>query len=217
MYKSDSQLQREVLEELRWEPSIDHAHIGVTAKSGVVTLSGFVPNYLQKSAAENATRRIAGVKGIAEDIIVRFDDDPKTSDSEVAERILSVFAWDVSVPDGIQVKVEQGFVTLTGAVDWNYQKQAAQKAAGKISGVRNVLNHIAVRTRVSPSDVRDRIIAAFKRARDLDAAAIQITVDGGTVKLTGNVKGWNERKIAENAAWAAPGVTKVQADIVLAS
>jgi osmotically-inducible protein OsmY len=215
--KTDSQLQRDVLDELSWEPEVDHAHIGVAANQGVVTLTGHVPSYLQKIAAERAAKRVKGVKAVAEEIEVRFAFDPKTSDDEIAARIVQLFKWDISVPDDrIQVKVEKGYVTLTGEVDWNFQKTAAKAAAGRISGVTGVYNAVTVRARVSAGDVRERIMAAIKRSSALDAASIDVSVEGGTVKLRGNVHGWNERRIAENAAWAAPGVTKVEDQIVFA-
>lgn len=215
--KTDSELQKDVLEELKWAPEVEHAHIGVAADQGVVTLTGHVPSYLQKVAAERAAKRVKGVKAVAEEIEVRFPFDPKTSDDEIAGRIVQLFGWDVSVPDDcIQVVVSHGHVTLTGEVDWNYQKEAAKAAVGRISGVRSVHNSITVRARASVGDVRDRIMAAIKRSSALDAAAIDVSVEGGTVKLRGNVHGWNERRIAENAAWGAPGVTKVEDNIVLA-
>ncbi|GAA0295088.1 BON domain-containing protein [Sphingomonas oligophenolica] len=215
--KTDSELQRDVLDELEFEPQVDHAHIGVTAKSGVITLTGFVPNYMQKIAAEHAAARVKGVRAIAEEIEVRLANDPKTSDPEIAERIVQVFRWDVSVPDDrIQVRVEHGWVTLSGEVDWNYQKKAAQAAAGKITGVKGINNRIEVRAEPSPSDVRERIMAAIKRSSAIDASGIDVTVSGHTVKLSGEVHGWNERRVAEQAAWAAPGVTKVEDDIVFA-
>lgn len=215
--KTDSQLQRDVIDELSWEPEVEHAHIGVIANQGVVTLTGHVPSYLQKIAAERAAKRVKGVKAVAEEIEVRFAFDPKTSDDEIAARIVQLFRWDVSVPDDrIQVVVANGMVTLTGEVDWNYQKEAARAAAARISGVKSVYNAVTVRARASVGDVRDRIMAAIKRSAALDAASIDVKVEGGTVKLRGNVHGWNERRIAEKAAWAAPGVTKVEDEIVFA-
>jgi osmotically-inducible protein OsmY len=215
--KSDSQLQHDVLEELKWAPEFDHSHIGVTARNGVITLTGYVPDYVQKVAAEKAARRVFGVEGIAQDIEVRYASDPKTSDAEIAERILNLFRWDVAIPDArLKVKVEHGYVTLTGQVDWNYQREAASKAAGRISGVRAVSNLIEVEAHSSSFDIRERIMAAFKRSSALDASALDINVQGGTVKLSGHVRGWDERRIAENAAWSAPGVTRVEDNIVLA-
>lgn len=215
--KTDSQLQRDVLDELKWEPRVDHSQIGVTARDGVVTLTGFVADYAQKVAAERAAKRVHGVKAIAEEIEVRFASDPKTSDAEIAARILDIFAWDVTVPDDkLKVKVEHGWVTLTGVVDWHYQRVAAVKAASRITGVKGVSDLITIRLRPSGADVKERIMAAFKRSSTLDASSINVTVAGNTVKLSGRVQGWNERKVAENAAWSAPGVAKVEDEIVLA-
>jgi osmotically-inducible protein OsmY len=214
--KTDFQLQKDVMDELRWEPSVDHTNIGVTARNGVVTLAGFVPNYAQKAAAEMATRRVAGVRAIAEEIQVRFAVDPRMTDAEIAERILNRLSWDVTAPEGIRIKVEQGRVTLTGQVDWNYQKEIAGRAAGRTTGVTTITNLIEVKAKPSPKDVRERIVSALRRSSELDANAINVSVDGGTVKLSGRVKGWNERRVAESAAWSAPGVSRVQDDIVFA-
>lgn len=215
--KTDSQLQQDVIEELSWAPNIEHGHIGVTAHGGVITLSGHVPNYAMKLAAEHAARRVRGVKAVAENIEVRLPGDPKTSDDEIAQRIVKLFSWDVTIPDDkIQVKVENGYVTLTGEVEWNYQKEAAYKAVARIGGVLGVASYLTVRSRPSALDVRERIVAALKRSADVDAGAIQVDVEGSTVKLRGAVHGWNERRIAEAAAWAAPGVLTVEDDIVLA-
>jgi osmotically-inducible protein OsmY len=214
--KTNSQLQRDVMDELAWEPQIDHANIGVAAHDGVVTLSGFVSNYAQKLAAEQAAKRIAGVHAIAEEIQVRFANAPKTSDPEIAKRILDVFKWDVLIPDDkIDVKVERNWVTLSGRVDWNYQKEAARRAAGRISGVMGVTNLIDVKHAPSPANVRDLIMAAVRRASDADASTIKVEAVGSTVKLTGKVHGWHERQVAERAAWAAPGVMFVEDDIVV--
>jgi osmotically-inducible protein OsmY len=214
--KSDSQLQHDVIAELEYEPSVDHADIGVSVNDGVVTLSGFVKSYAEKMAAEKATRRVAGVRALAEEIKVRYPSDPKTSDPEIAKRILDMFAWNVTIPDDkIKVKVENGWVTLTGTVDWYYQSEAAKKAAGKISGVIGVGNLIEVRRMPGAKDVRERILAAFKRNADLDANSITVLTDGNKVTLGGKVHGWHERQIAERAAWAAPGVSKVEDNIVI--
>jgi osmotically-inducible protein OsmY len=216
--KTDSQLQRDVIAELSWEPSVDHAQIGVSVNDGVVTLSGHVKSYPEKLAAENAARRVAGVRAIAEEIKVRLGSDPKTADDEIARRILDFFAWNVSIPDNaIKVKVEHGWVTLSGTVNWYYQSQEARMAAGRISGVTGVTNLIEVKTLPVPTDVKERIMAAFKRQANLDAASVTVATDGGTVKLGGRVRVWSERGIAERAAWAAPGVTRVEDNIVVAS
>lgn len=215
--KTDSQLQHDVMDELEYEPSVDHADIGVAVNDGVVTLSGFVKSYPEKLAAEKAARRVAGVKAIAEEIKVRFASDPKTADHEIAKRIVDMFAWNVSVPDDkINVKVEHGWVTLSGTVDWFYQSDEARKVAGRITGVTGVSNLIEVKKLPSRIDVKDRIVSAFKRQADLDAASVTVMTDGGKVTLGGRVKAWHERQIAERAAWAAPGVTKVEDNIVIA-
>lgn len=214
--KTDSQLQRDVLEELKYEPRVEHAHIGVSANNGVVTLSGFVPNYSQKIMAEKAAGRVKGVRAIAQEIEVRFATDPKTSDPEIAQRVLDVLAWDVTVPPNrITAKVEHGWVTLAGTVDWQYERRAAEKAVQHISGIKGVINNISVQTAATPTDIRQRILDAFKRSSAIDANAIKVSVDGSTVRLSGQVHGWNERKVAENAAWAAPGVAQVEDNIVL--
>ena len=216
MKKSDSQLQRDVMDELIWEPSVDHAEIGVAVTDGVVTLSGYVKSYAEKVAAEKAVRRVAGVRAIAEEIKVRLASDRKTGDAEIAKRIADIFSWDVLVPDDkITVKVERGCVTLAGAVDWHYQSDAARKAAGKISGVTGISNLICVRQRPAAIDVRERILDAFKRQANLDAAGLTVIVDGGKVTLGGKVTAWYERGIAERAAWAAPGVTLVEDNIIV--
>lgn len=217
MKKTDSQLQRDVMEELEWEPAVDQADIGVAVTDGVVTLSGYVKSYPEKVAAEKATRRVAGVRAIAEEIKVRFAAEPKTADHEIAKRILDTIAWTVSIPDDqVKVKVEHGWVTLSGTVDWHFQSKEAQKAAGRVSGVVGVSNLIEVRQLPTPSDVKDRIVSAFKRQADLDSASVTVTTDGGTVKLGGKVRAWNERGIAERAAWSAPGVTRVEDHISVA-
>lgn len=215
--KPDIQLQSDVMDELAFEPSVDAADIGVSVADGVVTLNGFVKSYAEKVAAEKATRRVAGVKAIAEEIEVRFASHPKTADSEIAKRIIDIFAWDATIPDtDIDVEVEHGWVTLTGAVDWFFQSDSAREAAGKIQGVVGVVNLIEVRKLPAAFDVRDRIMAAIKRSADVDASSITVLTDGGKVTLGGRVRGWHERQVAERAAWAAPGVTKVEDNIVLA-
>ncbi|WP_454884176.1 BON domain-containing protein [Sphingomonas oryzagri] len=217
MKKSDGQLQRDVLDELAWEPSVDQAELGVSVVDGVVTLSGFVTSYAEKIAAEKAARRVAGVRAIAEEIKVRFASDRKTGDAEVAKRIADILAWDALVPDdGITIKVEHGWVTLSGMVDWNYQANAAGKAAGKITGVTGIINLIAVRQHPVATDVRDRILDAFRRQANLDAGGISVRTDGGKVVLTGQVKAWYERGVAERAAWSAPGVTRVEDHLTVA-
>jgi len=217
MKKSDSQVQHDVIAELEWEPSVDHADIGVAVNDGVVTLSGYVKSYPQKMAAEKAARRVAGVTAIAEEIRVRFASDPKTADHEIAKRIVDMFNWNVFVPDDkIAVKVEHGWVTLTGTVDAHYQAEEARKVAGRVNGVVGVSNLVTLRPAPAATDVKARIKEAFKRQANLDAASVTVVTDGNTVRLGGRVKAWNERGIAERAAWSAPGVSRVEDNIVVA-
>jgi osmotically-inducible protein OsmY len=214
--KTDSQLQQDVMDELQWEPRVDHANIGVAAKDGVVTLTGFVPSYASKIAAEKAARRVKGVRGLAEEIEVRFASDPKTSDPEIAKRIADMFDWSVTIPKNkVQIKVEHGWVTLSGAVDYHFHRQSAKDLAARISGVKGVTNLIEVKAAPSPMDVKERIVAAFKRNADLDASTITVVADGDTVRLGGKVHAWYERQIAERAAWAAPGVNRVEDNIAV--
>jgi len=215
--KSDSQLQHDVIAELGGEPSVDHADIGVSVVDGVVTLNGYVKSYAEKIAAERAVRRVAGVDAIAEELKVRFASDPKTADHEIAKRILDMLQWSVLVPDHkVKVKVEHGWVTLSGEVDWHYQSDEARKIASGITGVTGVSNNILVARQVATADVRKRIQDAFERQANLDAAAVTISVDGGKVTLAGKVRAPYERRAAELAAWAAPGVMQVDDRIVVA-
>jgi osmotically-inducible protein OsmY len=214
--KSDIQLQRDVMDELAWVPNVEHNNIGVAAKGGVITLTGFVANYAQKMAAEHAAAGVLGVQAIAEELKVHFPSDAKISDTDIAGRIVDLFSWNVSIPhDKVSVKVEHGWVTLGGTVEWNYQREAAHTAAGHTAGVLGIIDDISVRNSPSTTDVRERIMAAFKRSSDVDGSSIKVTADRGTVTLGGNVHGWHERGIAERAAWGAPGVQHVDDKIVV--
>ena len=214
--KTDSQLQQDVMDELQWEPRVDHANIGVAATDGVITLSGFASSYAEKIAAEKAARRIKGVRGLAEEIEVRLPSQAKTADPEIAKRIADIFDWSAMIPNNkIAVKVEHGWVTLTGMVDGHFQRKSAVDFASRISGVTGVSNQITVKAAASPFDVKDRIMAAFRRNADLDASSITVSADGNTVRLGGQVHAWYERQIAERAAWSAPGVDRIEDNIML--
>lgn len=214
--KTDSQLQQDVMDELQWEPRVDHANIGVAATDGVITLSGFASSYAEKIAAEKAARRIKGVRGLAEEIEVRLPSQAKTADPEIAKRIADIFDWSAMIPNNkIAVKVEHGWVTLTGMVDGHFQRKSAVDFASRISGVTGVSNQITVKEAASPLDVKDRIMAAFRRNADLDASSITVSADGNTVRLGGQVHAWYERQIAERAAWSAPGVDRIEDNIML--
>lgn len=214
--RTDSQLQDDVMNELEWEPRVEHTNIGVAAKDGVITLSGYVGSYAEKIAAEKAARRVKGVRGLAEEIEIRLPSEAMTTDPEIAKRIADMFDWSVQVPRGrISVKVEKGWVTLSGHVDSHFQRKSAYDLASRISGVKGVSNLVEVKAIPSPYDVRERIIAAFKRNADLDAQTITVTAEGNTVRLGGKVHAWYEREIAERAAWSAPGINRIEDNITV--
>jgi len=211
---SDKQLRQHVMDELDFEPSIDSADIGVAVENGVVTLSGHVPSYAQKLSAERAAWRVMGVKAIAQEIQVRVPGDKKNNDVEIALRAVSMLAWNGSVPrDSVQVKVQNGLVTLTGQVGWNYQRVAAEAAVRKLSAVVGVVNHISLAptTVVQPVEVKQRIMDALKRHAEVEAAQIKVSVrESGVVSLEGDVENWDERDAVERAAWCVPGVRAVE-------
>jgi osmotically-inducible protein OsmY len=208
---SDKTLRQAVMDELEWEPSIGAQHIGVAVEDGVVTLTGHVGNYIERLAAEKAVKRVKGVRAIAEEIEVRFPSDKKTSDDQIARRALDVIAWDSTIPkDKIQIKVQNGFVTLTGEVDWFYQRDDAEAAVRKLTGVKGLSNEIKVKPQVRGTDIKQRIETALKRNAEVEADAITVTVQDGRVILDGKVKAWYERELAERTAWSAPGVISVE-------
>lgn len=208
---SDRALKQAVEDELKWEPSIDAEHIGVTAEDGVVTLTGHVGSYAEKVTAEKAARRVKGVRAIAQEIEIRFPNDRKTSDDQIARRALDIIAWDSTIPkDKVQVKVEGGFVTLSGEVDWHYQRSDAEYAVRKLEGIKSISNEIKVKPRVQASDVKQRIENALKRNAEWEASSIKVSVVNGRVTLDGKVKALYERDLAERTAWSAPGVISVE-------
>ena len=212
----DKELRQSVIDELDFDPSFDAADIGVAAEAGVITLTGHVRSFAEKLAVERAVKRVRGVYGIAEEIEVRYPADKKTADDQIADRAISSLNWNAQIPgDAVLVKVEKGWVTLTGIVDWQYQRMAAVSAVRRLSGVVGVSNQIAVKPQVRPADVKDKILSALKRNAELEADAIRVNVDNDTVTLEGKVKAWSERGIAEHAAWSAPGVRKVEDRLVV--
>ena len=211
----DKALKAQVEAELEWEPSIDAADIGITAEDGIVELNGHVPNYAQKIAAEAAVKRVKGVRGFVEHLLVRPVPSPHGDDA-VASRLASILDWTVEVPaNQVKVKVEDGFVTLVGKVDWQFQRAAAEQAVRPQQGVRGVLNEIQVKPHARASDIKRRIEAALERRADVEANQIVVTVAGDTVRLDGKVRAWFERDVIERAAWAAPGVAKVDDHIAV--
>lgn len=208
---NDKELRQDVLDELDYEPSVDSADIGVMAENGVVTLTGHVPSYAQKFTAEKAAWRVKGVKAIAQKIEVRLPGDKKINDDEIAERAVTILSWSTPVPrDAVRVKVSNGWVTLTGQVNWNFQRAAAESAVRKLSGVIGVSNEIALSQAAQSIDVRQRIVDALKRHAEVEAARIRIDVrEGGNVTIEGDVDDWEERQAVERAVWSAPGVSTV--------
>lgn len=212
--RTDKEIRDDVIEEIEWEPRVKSTEIGVTVKDGAVTLSGTVSNYLEKTAAEQATRRVRGVKAIAENIEVVLPGSLAVSDEKIAEEIARIFKWNASVSStDIRAEVRSGIVTLIGNVDWNFQREAARKLVSEITGVKAVLNQVQLKTRVQPADVKKAITRALHRNADVEAGRISVEVSGGKVTLKGDVKAWYERRLAEEAAWAAPGVTAVVDDL----
>lgn len=213
---SDISLRQYVLDELEFEPSVNAAHIGVATEKGVVTLSGHVGSYAEKIAAERVVQRIRGVRAIAQEIEVRYPDAKKTADDEIAKRALNIIAWDATIPEEkLMVKVQNGWITLSGEAEWNYQRTAAEEAVRKLSGVLGVSNLITVLPRVDAIDIKLLIENALKRSAEIEAAGVRVNVSGGTVTLEGNVQSWRERSVAEQAAWAIPGVGFVEDRLVV--
>lgn len=212
----DRELQESVMVELGWEPSIDAAHIGVASNAGVVTLTGHVRSFPQKIAAERAATRVKGVKAVAEEIEVKLPDDVIRGDEHIARAAVERLAWDVIVPpDAVEIKVEKGWVTLNGEVDWQFQKEAAAQAVRTLIGVVGVSNLIEIKPTVNADDVSQNITRALHRSWFYDPNTIKVSAQGGKIKLTGHVTTWNARDLAGNTAWSAPGATFVENDIAV--
>lgn len=214
----DAVLRQNVLDELEFEPSINAAHIGVTAENGVVTLSGHVGSYAEKVAAEHAAQRVKGVLGIAQEIAVRYGPLVKSSDDEIASRAVNILRWNTVVPkDAVQVKVENGWIRLSGEVDWQFQRNTAESDVRKLSGVSGVTNDIKIKAHVQTTDVKRKIEDALKRNAEVEAHRIRVSVIGsGKIALEGTVHNWQERSTAERAAWSAPGVVAVEDRLTVA-
>lgn len=211
---SDGKLQHKVLAELSWDPSIDAAHIGVTAEDGVVTLTGHVGTFAQKLAAEEAARRVKGVRAVAEEIEVRLPFESKRADDQIAAAAVERLNWDPTVPrDAVTVTVEAGWITLTGQVEWNYQREAAEEDVRGLTGVVAVTNDITIEPKVDLQAVSDDITHALHRSWFFDPKTITVTGEDGKIRLTGTVHTPHERKVAAATAWAAPGVIDVQNDL----
>lgn len=207
---TDEELRQHVIDELSFEPSIDAADIGVAAEDGIVTLTGHVASYAEKGFAERAAQRVKGVRGIAQEIEVRFSTEKKTTDDQIAKRAVDILAWNTTIPQGtIQVKVEKGWVTLSGQVDWHFQRISAVSAVRKLSGVTGITNLLVVIPKLNAADIRNSIEIALKRNAEVEVKGIQVRVNGSKVVLEGRVHSWHERGAAERAAWSVPGVDSV--------
>ncbi len=214
----DSELQQAVIAELGWEPSVDSGRIGVSAHDGVVTLNGHVQSFSQKLAAEKAAARVKGVKAVAEEIEVKLPFDIERGDEDIAAAAIERLAWDSSVPrDAVKVRVETGWVTLSGDVDWHFQKEAAAQNVRVLHGVVGVSNQLGIKPRINASNVSDEITRALHRSWFYDPNTIKVSAQGGKIKLTGDVTTWNARDLAGTTAWSAPGATSVENDIHIVS
>jgi osmotically-inducible protein OsmY len=210
--RTDRELQEDVLKALEWEAGVDAAKIGVSVKSGVATLQGAVRSYFEKSTAERVTRHVYGIRAVANDVAVALDGTDPRSDGQIAEAVANAIAWDSAVPlNAIKATVTDGWVTLNGQVEWQYQKSAAQVDAERMFGVKGVTNRITLKAKphVSPLDVKAKIQSAFRRSAEVDSAHVKVEAHDGKVTLSGTVKSLSERDEAERAAWSAPGVTTV--------
>ena len=208
--KTDAQLQQDVLAELKWEPSVNATDIGVEVKDGIVTLAGHVPNYAEKWGAERAAQRVAGIKALAVEIKVNLLGLGRRSDADIAHSATQVLGWMSKLPkDAVKVMVEDGWITLSGEVDWHYQRQAAAAAVRYLLGVSGVSDQITIAHKVSLSAVKADIEAALKRRARSDAQEISVKVDGSQVTLSGTVANWGERGLAVHSAWGTSGVRNV--------
>jgi osmotically-inducible protein OsmY len=214
--KSDSEIERDVKDELTWNPDLDASDIAVSVKNGVVALAGYVRSYADRYEAEMAAKRVAGVVGVANDIEVRLPSVDERPDPDIARD--AVAALRIQLPfssESIKVIVKSGWVTLEGQVEWQYQKNTAETTVRRIKGVKGVINSILLQPRAEPSQIKSQIMGAFRRNAEVDADRIQIETDGSKVVLKGSVRSWIEREEAERVAWSAPGVSAVEDRIVV--
>jgi osmotically-inducible protein OsmY len=214
--KSDTQIQTDVLAELKWEPRVIPNEIGVAVKDGVVTLLGWVDSYTKRWAAEDAAHRVRGVKAVVNEIEVKLSKVDERTDPDIAAAAVRALEWDAWIPiDKIDVTVSKGWITLRGEVEWQFQKQDAERVIRRLSGVKGVSNLLTVKARLAPAELKKKIEDALVRTAQTDAKQITVEVDGSKVILRGTVRSWAEKEEAARQAWAAPGVTSVDNQILI--
>jgi osmotically-inducible protein OsmY len=216
--KTDQEIQNDVMDELKWEPFLTASEIGVAVKNGIVTLSGTVDRYAKKIAAETAAKKVNGVKAVAEDIEVKLGTSSKKNDTEIAEAAIIALKWHSAMQENkIKISVENGWVTLEGDVDWEFQRNSAKYMVENLIGVVGITNNIKIKTVVASTDVKRKIASAFHRSATVDSEKINITLEGTKVILSGKVRSFAEKKDAENAAWLAPGVNSIENNLEIDS
>lgn len=213
--KTDSQIDQDVLSELKWDPSVSNQEIGVSTKDGIVTLRGNVPHYFEKRTAEEAAERVSGVRAVADEIQVKLREPSERSDQNIASAAANALAWDAQVPPGLKVTVDRAMITLRGDADWDFQRKAARNAVSKLMGVRGVINKIKIKAQAQPADIQSRIEQALMRSAEREGRKISVSVDGSKVTLEGDVHSISEIGEAGFAAFNAPGVMSVENNLKL--
>ena len=214
--RTDEQIQKDVLAELKWEPRVQSTEIGVAVKNGIVTLTGFVDSYTKRLAAEEAAHRVRGVKAVANDIEVKLFSSSERTDADIAAAAVRALEWDAFVSvDKLDVTVSKGWITLKGEVEWQFQRQDAERVVRRLTGVKGVSNLITVKPRVTPSELKQKIEKALVRSAETDAQHITVEVDGSKVILKGTVRAFAEKQEAARVAWSAPGVSSVDNRITI--
>jgi osmotically-inducible protein OsmY len=215
--KSDAELKKDVVDELAWDPAVNASAVGVAVRDGVVTLTGHLDTYAEKAAVERVLKRVGGVKAIALELDVRLAPGHVRSDTDIARAAEQALGWNSTVPaDKVKVIVDRGWVTLQGLLEWDYQRQSAEKAVRALVGVVGLSNEIAITPRAAPADVTRRIREALTRQAQREVKHLDVRVNGGTVTLQGQVHSWHERNAAQGAAWSAPGVVQVINELTIA-